>query len=138
MFGIKHMACAPGWRVGTARSFAWRPSKWQLRPRPGFGGRPLNAKQKRAGGLDPKRFGLRVTYLVTWGREPKYGRNARKAGVRKGDLVGEFSVKGQPVDLSGQDHLHAWWRLDLEPGDVVQAVRVRKGKRATIAIPVIE
>jgi hypothetical protein len=124
---------APGWRRGTPRDFAWRPSKWQLRPRPGFGGRPLSAEEKRELDLPPDGFAFRVGYLVTWGEDPRYGRAAKRAGIRKGDVV----VRVGEADLDGPAHFHAWWRLTRTPGDRVQIDLLRSGKRRTVELEVL-
>lgn len=114
-----------GWKEGTPLEFAWRPSKWQLSPRPGFGGPPLSAEERTQLGLPAKGLAFRVNYIVDWGGAPdrRYGAAARKAGVRKGDVV--VGVAG--VELEGPEHLHSWWRLTRKAGDVVVLRVLRPG-----------
>ena len=125
---------ADGWRRGTPLQFAWRPSKWRLQPRPGFGGRDLGEKEKRALGLAPDAFAFKVGYVVTWGPMPRYGRKARQAGIRKGDVV----VRVGDAELTGSQHFHAWWRLTRKPGETVEIETMRGGKRRTLTLKVIE
>jgi predicted metalloprotease with PDZ domain len=126
-----------GWRVGTPLEFSWRPAKWQLRPRPGFGGPDLAAAQKAKLGLTADGLAFRVNYLVTWGEEPRYGREAKRAGIRKGDVVVGVAVGGEAAELKTAQHLHAWWRLTREPGDAVEVTVLRKGKRQTLTLKVL-
>lgn len=136
---------AKGWRTGTAREFAWRPSKWPLRPRPGFGGKELGQKEKAALGLDPKRFAMRVGYLTTWRRNPlvmgvprifagsrRYGLAAKRAGLRTGDVI----VSVGKARLESLDHLHAWWRLTRRPGETVEVVVLRGKEQRTLRVQV--
>ncbi|RMG18915.1 MAG: PDZ domain-containing protein [Planctomycetota bacterium] len=127
-----------GWRVGTPLEFSWRPSKWRLQPRPGFGGRDLRPEERAAFGLAADAFAFRITYLVTWGPMPRYGKAAVAAGIRKGDVV--VGVDG--AELEGHDHFHAWWRLTRRPGDtvVLRILRPRPGaepERRTVRLRVL-
>jgi len=126
---------AAAWKTPTPLVFAWRPSKWQMKPQPGFGGRPLDAQQKQALGIDPATFAFRIGYLVTWGENAATGRNARKAGLRKGDVI--LSLAGKN-DFRSMDHYHAWFRFTRKPGSRVPVVRLRDGKRTTVELPVLE
>lgn len=115
-----------GWKEGTPLEFKWRPSKWQLSPRPGFGGRPLNAQERQRYGLPAKGLAFRVTYIVDWGGVPdkRYGQAVRKAGIKRGDLV--VGVEG--VEIEDPEHLHSWWRLTRKPGETVVLEVIPKGK----------
>ena len=115
---------APGWKRATPRAFAWRPSKWELLPAPGFGGPQLTAAQLRAAGLPPETFAFRVQYLVTWGRNSRLGRAAARQGLRSGQLVLGTSRKR---DFDSVEHFHAWWRLALEPGEELEVVLWEEG-----------
>ena len=123
------------WKVADPEVFAWRPSKWPLSPKPGFGGPRLGASELRAAGLPEDAFAMRVGYIVDWGDAAHTGRNAAKAGIRKGDLV--LSVAGKD-DFTGPDHLHAWYRLKLKAGMKVPVVVLRGGRRETLQLPVVE
>lgn len=115
-----------GWKEGTPLEFSWRPSKWQLAPRPGFGGPALSAAERVKLGLPASGLAFRVDYIVDWGSVPdrRYGVAARQAGIRKGDLI--LGVKG--VELEGPEHLHSWWRLTRKAGDVVVLRVLRAGE----------
>ncbi|MEZ5990597.1 MAG: Trx7/PDZ domain-containing (seleno)protein [Planctomycetota bacterium] len=126
---------AKGWRVGTPLDLAWRPSKWGLSPRPGFGGPALDAGEKRALGLPEDRFAFRVGYLVTWGEAAATGKSALAAGLRKGDVV--VSVGGKD-DFESVAHFHAWYRLTQRTGTKV-AVVVKRGQRLiALQLPVVD
>lgn len=127
----------PGWRVGTPQQFAWRPSKWGLEPKPGFGGPPLNPKQKAKLGLDPDAFALRVNYLVTWGDDPRYGKAVVAAGLRKGDVLVGVEVDGERVRLESGQHLHSWWRLTRSPGERVRLVVRRREQELNLEVEVL-
>jgi hypothetical protein len=124
-----------GWRVPTPEVFAWRPSKWPLSPKPGFGGPQLSAADLDRLGLPKGSFAFRIGYLVTWGPNRRTGLNARKAGLRKGDIVIRFAGKN---DFSSMDHFHAWVRLRRKVGDVVPIEFLRAGKRKSVKMKLVE
>ncbi len=121
------------WKVGTAETFAWRPSKWSLSPAPGFGGRALSEEDKRKRGLAPKDFAFRVGYLVTWGHRAHTGRAAAAAKLRKGDIV--LSVAGTN-DFVSEEHFQAWFRLTQKAGTTceIEILRGKEKKTLTLAV----
>jgi serine protease Do len=123
-----------GWRVGAPDDL-WRATMWRLDPRPGFGGPMLDAAQKKELGIDEGVSAFRVNYVVTWGTHARTGKSARKAGLRKHDVV--LSAAGKD-DFKSPVHFHAWFRLTRKVGDTVPIVILRKGERKTIDLPVIE
>jgi membrane-associated protease RseP (regulator of RpoE activity) len=127
---------AKGWKEGTSLQFSWRPSKWALHPRPGFGGRPLNLGERKKLGLPSKGLAFRVGYIVDWGGadDRRYGKHARQQGIRKGDLV--VGVKGAP-DLRNPEHFHSWWRLETTPGQNITLRILRKGKALDVVLTVL-
>jgi len=120
-----------GWKRGTALEFSWRPFKWGFTPEPGFGGEALKPAEKVALGLAREAFAFRVTYLVTWGENARYGEAAKQAGVREGDVF--LAVNGKR-DFAGVDHFHAWWRLELTPGTPIALEFLRAGERHTLEL----
>ena len=126
---------SPNWKVGTPLSFSWRPSKWNLSPKPGFGGRPLDDPQLKKLGLRPGTFAFRITYVVTWGENAYTGRNAEKAGIRRNDIF--LSAAGKR-DFTSLNHFHAWFRLTRKVGTRVPIVLLRGKKRITVQLPVIQ
>jgi hypothetical protein len=124
-----------GWKVPDPRVFSWRASKWGLGPRPGFGGRQLSRAELTSLGLPQQPFAFEVGYLVTWGPHAHTGRNAARAGLRKGDLV--LSVAGKD-DFVSVDHFHAWFRLTRTAGSTVEVKTQRSGKPQAVQLPVIE
>jgi hypothetical protein len=123
------------WKEATPLVFSWRPSKWGLSPRPGFGGRALTPEEREAAGVEGDGFAFRVQYLVTWGAKAHTGRNAQRAGIRKNDVV--LSVAGKD-DFRSVAHFHAWFRLTRKAGETVDVVLLRQGDRKTIRLPVVD
>jgi hypothetical protein len=129
------LALADGWKAADPLEYSWRPMKWNLSPQPGFGGKLLEAAEKRKLGLAEDAFALRVNYLVTWGEQERFGRNAERAGLRQGSIV--VSIDGR-TDFVNEAHFQAWFRLEKHPGDVVELALLEEGRRRTIRLPVIE
>ena len=123
------------WKEPTPEVFAWRPIKWNLGPRPGFGGPRLDADELKRAGLPADAFAMRVNYIVTWGDHAHTGRNAAHAGLRKGDLV--LSVGGKD-DFTGPEHFHAWFRLTQKEGRTIPIEVLRAGKRETLRMKVVD
>ena len=123
-----------GWRKGTDYEFSWRPSMWGLRPGPGFGGKQLTPNELRKHRLPSKSFAFKVGYLVTWGKNRRYGVNAQRAGIRKGDIV--YSIGGKR-NFKTVMHFHAWFRLTRKPGSKVQVRLLRRGKSHTVNLTVL-
>ena len=108
---------------------------WRLDPRPGFGGKMLTPGEKKELGIAADVSAFRIGYVVTWGTHAHTGRNARKAGLRKGDIV--LSVGGKD-DFRDALHFHSWFRLTRKVGETVRVVTLREGERREIALPVIQ
>ncbi len=129
------LALRPGWRVGTPLDLSWRASMWGISPKPGFGGPKLPADDLAKIGLPANAFAFRVQYVVDWGDEAHTGRNAAKAGIRKGDVV--VSAGGKS-DFASELHFQAWFRLTQKPGATCEIELIRGGKRERIRLPVVE
>lgn len=123
------------WKEQTPEVFAWRPSKWPLSPKPGFGGRPLSSDEKTKRGLAADGFAFKVGYIVTWGPNRHTGHNAHRAGIRKNDIV--YSVCGQ-TDFADMHHFHSWFRLTRKIGSTCEVLVLRGDKKITVRLPVIE
>jgi hypothetical protein len=126
---------ADGWKVGTPLEYSWRPFKWDLTTRVGFGGKDLTADEKAELGLAPDAFAFRVQYLVDWGEFRRFGAAAKAAGIAKGDVV--VGADGRR-DFAGEPHFQAWYRLTHAAGDVVRIERLRDGERRTATLTVLE
>ncbi len=123
------------WREEPVAEFAWRGSMWPLSPKPGFGGPPLNAGQKKQLGLSADSWAFRVKYIVTWGSNSHTGRNAARAGIRKGDIVYEVDGKS---DFFSMQYFHTWFRFTRKIGKKAEVKIIRKGQRLTIRLPLID
>ncbi|HGY91332.1 MAG TPA: PDZ domain-containing protein [Planctomycetes bacterium] len=124
-----------GWKRGGPLTFSWRPLKWAMSPAPGFGGTDLKAERKKSLGIPVENYAFEIGYLVDWGRKAHRGRNARKAGLKVGDVV--TSVNGK-TDFRDQNHFHAWFRLRCRVGEVVEIGILRKGRPRVIRLPVVQ
>lgn len=129
------LALPDGWKACDAREYAWRAFKWSLEPGPGFGGKPLDAEEKRKLGLPREAWAMRVGYLVTWGDKPAAGKSAQAAGLRQGDIVTAVAGKN---DFSGEDHFQAWFRFTQKTGSKVDVEVLRDGKRQKLQMKVVE
>ncbi|HEB52132.1 MAG TPA: PDZ domain-containing protein [bacterium] len=118
-----------GWKRCPPERFAWRPTKWNLTPSPGFGGPTLQSGAAPAGNGQPQAFRMRVDYIVDWGENAHRGRAARAAGLKIGDIVVGFAGKR---DFESFDHLHAWVGLTLKAGQAVTIDVLRGGKPLTL------
>jgi serine protease Do len=123
------------WQVGTPEEVAWRPWKWGLSPKPGFGGVEIDAEEKAKHGIPTQAFAFRVTYLVTWGPNAYTGKNAARAGIRKGDIVVSVAKKR---DFKSVADFHAWFRLTQKPGTKIQVQVRRNRKLIPLRLPVLE
>jgi hypothetical protein len=125
----------PGWKRATPLEYHWRPFKWELDPRVGFGGRDLDDEAKAELGVPPEELAFRITYMVERGKHKRYALAAKEAGIRKGDVV--IAANGRH-DFAGNDHFHTWWRFTRRPGDVVAVRLMRDGKPVTATVRVPE
>lgn len=123
------------WQVGTSKDVAWRPWKWGLGPKPGFGGVAIDAEEKATHDIPAGDFAFRITYLVTWGPDAYTGKNAQRAGLRKGDIV--VSVAGKR-DFGSVADFQAWFRLTQKPGTKIQVQVRRNRKLIPLRLPVLE
>ncbi|MCC6739198.1 MAG: PDZ domain-containing protein [Planctomycetia bacterium] len=128
------LALASGWKAATPLEYSWRPAMWLLRPDPGFGGDDLDAAEKQKLGLRADAFAVRVNYLIDWGDRAETGRNARKAGVRKGDIL---LSAGGVSDFHDHKHFQTWFRFTREPGKDVELKLWRDGKEILVSLPVL-
>jgi len=129
------IALEHGWKKPTPLVFSWRPSKWPLSPKPGFGGPQLTKAELETHELSSKAFAFQINYFVTWGPSAHTGRNAAEAGLREGDIV--LSLDGKS-DFASVDHFHSWFRLTREAGETVVVKVLRGDERKTIELPVLK
>lgn len=117
-----------GWR--RTGSFSWRSSTWDLR-RIALGGlqlEDLNAQERAARDLSDDKLGLLVRHVGQFGNHAV----AKNAGFLKGDLLVEFA--GLSTRHS-ESELIAHVVQKTKPGDKVDVVVLRKGKRLTLPLP---
>ncbi len=123
------------WKAVTPLEYSWRPTMWALSPKPGFGGDLLSPADFSKTGLKKDAFAFKVRYIVTWGQFAHTGRNAIKAGIKKGDIV--YSVDGKS-DFESLQHYHSWFRFTRKVGKTVNFGIIRNGKKTTIKMKPIE
>lgn len=126
-----NLSLPAGFKKTDPRTYAWRPFKWGLVPKPGFGGPMLTVSDKKRLGLPPKPWAFRVQYIVNWGPEPAQGRANQKAGLRQGDIVTSYAGKR---DFASMPHFHAWVRLTRKRGEQVEIEVLRNGQRRTLRV----
>jgi hypothetical protein len=124
-----------GWKIPSPLDFSWRPSKWPLDPKPGFGGRKLGKDDLEALGLPPGAFAVKIGYIVDWGNEAHTGRNARKAGLKEGDIL---LAAGGKSDFDSEAHFQSWFRFTQKAGTTIELEVLRDGKRMQVKLPVVE
>lgn len=124
-----------GWKAVNELEFSWRPSMWQLDPKPGFGGRKLDKDSVEELGLPPGSFAVKIGYIVDWGDEAHTGRNARKAGLKEGDIL---LAAGGKSDFLSELHFQSWFRFTQKPGTTIDLEILRDGKRSQVKLPVVE
>lgn len=129
------LALAEGWKVADPLEYSWRPYKWNLPPHPGFGGGNLSEPEKQEIGLAPDAFAFRVNYVVTWGENSRTGRNAARAGIRKGDVL--LGAAGKS-DFTGEAHFQSWFRLTQRIGATCELSVLREGVKHRVELPIIE
>ncbi|MEZ5940709.1 MAG: Trx7/PDZ domain-containing (seleno)protein [Planctomycetaceae bacterium] len=125
------MSLEDGWR--REGEIAWRVSSWGLR-RMSTGGLKLDSTtpefQQKAG-VDEGEMALHVFAAGKYGPHAA----ARNAGFREGDIL--VSVNGR-TDLLTEDDLLAYGVTECLPGQKLDAVVWRNGKRLTLKLPIQE
>lgn len=129
--GVRSVPLAKDWQVGTPLDISWRASMWRQRPMPGFGGPKLKPEELKKHGVT---WGFTITYIVDWGEDAATGRNAAKAGLKKGDVV---VGAGGKSDFEDELHFQAWFRLTQKAGTTIEFEVRRGGKRLTIPMEIL-
>lgn len=112
----------PGWRKETELS--WRATSWDLR-RMALGGvlfEEVSLSERSAAGLKSGRLALRAKHVGEYGEHAV----AKKAGVKKGDILVEFD--GQSGEMT-ESALLAYALRAKKPGERVTAIFLREGER---------
>ena len=123
------------WKNVDPMEYAWRHTMWGISPSPGFGGNKLDAAALKANGLKADSYAFKVRYMVTWGENAHRGRNAQKAGIRKGDIV--YATNGKSDFPSGK-HFHAWFRFNHKVGEDVKFNILRNGQRKVVTMKTVK
>ncbi len=122
------------WKRDSIEGFSWRASIWRFDPKPGFGGKDLSREEKRKLKIPVEQYAFRVQYLVTWGKNAFTGEQAKRAGIRKGDVV--IAADGK-TDFRSQAHFHAWVRLAHAKGDTLTIRLLRNRAPRTIKLKLL-
>jgi serine protease Do len=116
-----------GWRRGN---ISWRTTTWPLREM-GLGGMKLESlkdEERRQAGLAPDHMALKITYLFEFGERVA----AKRAGLKKGDIIVSFDGQDRPMTESD---LLAYALEQKRPGDRVTVTLLRDGTRLTVSYP---
>lgn len=130
-----HLPVTTNWKAAPPLEFSWRPSKWGLHPNPGFGGNQLSKAELKSLNLPDHQFAIRIGYLIDFGRESHLGENAKKAGVRKGDVVLSVDKKAA---FASHDEFQAWFRIECYGKKSVNIEILRNGEKLNITLPLLE
>jgi serine protease Do len=115
-----------GWRRGN---ISWRTTTWPLREM-AFGGmklEPLKDEERRGAGLPPGRMALKVAYVFEYGERIA----AKRAGLKKGDIIISYDGKDQPMTES---ELLGYSLGHKRPGDSVSMTYLRDGTQKTVLV----
>jgi hypothetical protein len=113
-----------GWRRGN---ISWRTSTWPLREM-GFGGMKLenvSALERRRLGLASDKMAQKIVYLFEFGDKIA----AKRAGLRKGDVIVSVDEKDRPMTES---ELLGGILERKRPGDRVSLTFLRDGTKKTV------
>ncbi len=116
-----------GWR--HLSDLSWRATTWELRRR-AFGGMllgPLTSDQLQEKGLATNQMALLVKHVGQFGEHAL----AKKAGVIAGDIIVGYDGQTTPAT---ETQLIAHAVQNRKPGDPIEIILLRDGKRQTITI----
>jgi len=125
----KKLAMNAGWKK---TDISWRGSLWSIKPVLGTWCAPIKESRVKslrlAKGVKP----LEVRWINTGRPE---GRNAKRAGLRKGDII--IGLEGQPLRMSSQ-HFNMHLKLNYNVGDKLPLTLLRNGKRIRFDWPLTD
>ncbi|MDP6794961.1 MAG: Trx7/PDZ domain-containing (seleno)protein [Verrucomicrobiota bacterium] len=125
----KKLAMNAGWKK---TDISWRGSLWSIKPVLATWCAPMKEKRVKllrlAKGVKP----LEVRWINTSRPE---GRNAKRAGLRKGDII--IELEGQPLQMSSQ-HFNMHLKLNYRVGDKLPLTLLRDGKRIRFDWPLTD
>jgi hypothetical protein len=116
-----------GWRRGN---ISWRTTTWPLREM-AFGGMKLEMlgdEERRTAGLAPDRMALKIVYLFEHGDRIA----AKRAGLKKGDIIVSFDGKDQ---MMTESELIGSTLGKKRAGDSVTVTFLREQTRKTLSYP---
>lgn len=115
------------WR--KAMDLSWRPTSWDLR-RMATGGmtlKPLADAQRKQAEVADGKMALRADHVGQYGHHAR----AKRAGLRKGDVIVGFDGRD---DLPTENAVLEYAVRNKKPGDTVEIVYLRNGRRRTTRI----
>lgn len=123
------MTLPDGWRKQS--DLAWRPTSWEFR-RMATGGltlKPIAAAKRERLSIGENSMALEATHVGKYGQHAR----ARRAGIRKGDIVVSFDGKD---NLLSETMINEYAVQQKKPGDRVEIEYLRNGKtkKATIKL----
>ena len=111
---------------------SWRGSLWSIKPVLATWCTPMKEKRVKslrlAKGVKP----IEVRWINT---DRPEGRNAKRAGLRKGDII--ICMEGEPLRMSSQ-HFNMHVKLNYKVGDKLPLTLLRDGKRIKFDWPLTD
>ena len=125
----KQLAMKAGWKK---TDISWRGSLWSIKPVLATWCAPMKENRVKslhlAKGVKP----LEVRWINT---DRPEGRNAKRAGLRKGDII--IGMEGEPLRMSSQ-HFNMHVKLNYKVGDKLPLTLLRDGKRIKFDWPLTD
>jgi hypothetical protein len=119
------VALEEGWRRGN---ISWRPTSWQLRQM-GFGGMKLDelsAEARRGASIPGDRMAVKIAQVGEYGEHAV----AKRAGLKKGDIIVEFDGLDRPMTES---QLLDYTLRQKRSGEKIAVMVIRDGLRQTFS-----
>ncbi len=128
--GEHTLRLATGWKK---TDISWRGSIWSLSPRLRVWTPGLTAGEKKKKGLPTDQS----AFLVKWINVGSLaGKEARKSGLREGDVI--VAVAGKPLEQMTPPQFNVHLKLNYKVGEKLPLTVIRGGKRRVITIKLVE
>ena len=121
----------PGWRKGS--DISWRTTTWELRL-VALGGmvlQELSDAERQRNGIGETEMALSVKNIMRWGRRSGGQTNARKAGIRRGDIIIAY---GERTDRLTETGVIAYVLQEKPQAKTAPIKLLRNGEQVTVEL----